>query len=320
MSYGQLSRIGLSFQNSFGAPLASSVYWLPVVSESIALAKPQIIAQGMRGIHDEGAHYEGANAAAGDLEIEAEAVPLGVMLKAWAGDPVTVTSGSLYTHTFKPRTSDFDEVSAGNPCTVHKYMGVGSADQFSDMNASTLEISVANGELLGAKISMVGGSFAQTVGLAASYDNGKHFSWDASSVTIAGAAVSELKDLTLTVDESIEASHTLNGSKYPSRCKRSGFRSVNIAGTIMFDNDTEYNAFLNQTERNLTAHFEGQTAVQSGYNEALTVIVPLGRTTEFSPQVGGAGEIEVSFSSKGVYSVTSATATAFELRNGQAAY
>jgi len=50
------------------------------------------------------------------------------------------------------------------------------------------------------------------------------------------------------------------------------------------------------------------------------MIVPLFRHTEDKPVIGAVGEIEVSFSSKGVYSANSGTALQVTLTNTKAAY
>lgn len=318
--YGQTTEVGICFQNSFGTVLTDSMYWIPFTSEEVGLDKPPLIEQDMTGIFDEGAHYEGANMIAGDINMEAHPISLGVFLKAAMGEPTTVDSGNLHAHTFKPRTADWDEKAAANPCTIQKYYGVGSADLLSDMVVGTYELNIANGEFLTFKAGWVGGTFAQQARIAPSYPTGKRWTFDQSSNSLGGSGKSEISALTVTVEENLEAMHTLNNSKFPSRVKRTGFRAVNVSGTLKFDNQDEYQEFLNQTERQLKATFTGNVEVQSGYYDTLEIDIPLARHTEFKPAAGGPGEIEVSFSSKGVYSVNSGTALAITLTNTQAAY
>ena len=321
MPYGNMSNIGISFQNSGYASLTNSVYWAEILDEDISVDKPPLVSQGMRGIYDEGAHYEGANTIGGTINMEAHPITLGAFLKAAMGAPTTVTSAAVYTHAFKPRTSEFDGRFAGHPMTIHKHLDdSGSATLFYDMVCNNIEIGVNNGELVMSKFGFVGGRYTQVAALTASYPTGKQWTWDQSSVQLGGAAISEIKQLTVVVDEAMEASGTLAGTKFPTRVKRTGFRTVTINGTMTFDDQTEYQQFLSQSERNLTAMFVGNTEIQSGYYNQLEIIVPLNRHTEYKPTVGGPGEIEVSFTSKGVYSTTSGTALQLNLRNTQAAY
>jgi len=89
---------------------------------------------------------------------------------------------------------------------------------------------------------------------------------------------------------------------------------------LIFDTQNEDQKFLDQSERSLVVHMIGLANVQSGYNELLTITVPLFRYVEFKPVAGGAEKLEVGFSGKGVYSTTSATMLQITLANTQAAY
>jgi hypothetical protein len=321
MSYGMKTNVGISFQNSYGTALATSIYWIPFLSEGFAVGKEQIVSEGMTGVFDEGINYEGTNANEGTLEVEAHPIAIGALFKAMFGAPATVTSGAYYTHTFKPRTADFDDFSAQIPVTVTKHLGdSGSAHRFYDENASKMSLSVANGELLKASFDFMGGKYSQIVAPSASYPTGKGWTWDVASVSLAGTANADVTELNLELDEALENKYTLNATKTPSRTKRSGRRTLSVGGTMIFDNQTEYQQFLSQSERNLTVHLKGLANVQSGYDEGLTLIVPLLRYTEFKPVAGGGEKLEVGFSGKGVYSTTSATALHVILANTQAAY
>jgi hypothetical protein len=188
------------------------------------------------------------------------------------------------------------------------------------MNASKMSLSVANGELLKASIEFMGGKYSQVAAPAASYPAGKGLTWDVASVALSGTANADISELNIELDDALENKHTLNNTKTPSRTKRSGRRTLAVGGTLIFDTQSEYQEFLSQSERNLTVHMKGLASVQSGYDEGLTLIVPLLRHTEFKPVAGGPGKLEVGFSGKGVYSTTSATALHITLANTQAAY
>jgi len=322
MGYGQNAKIGISFQNSYGAgqSLQDSVYWIPKLSEGINKDIPPLIEGNLRGVFDEGAHHEGLKTIAGPIECEASPIPLGVLLQCALGAPTTVTSGALYTHTFKPRTSDWSAECANIPLTIEKFVDAGSADLFYNMNATAITLSVANAEFVKASVDFVGGDHSQQSDTAEAYPTSELWSWDATSISIGGTGKPEIMDLTVVINDQLEAMGTLDGTKTPSRIKRTGFRTTEISGTLKFDNANEYQAFLDQDERELIAHYEGVTEVQSGYNESLTLAIPLFRHVDFKPAASGPGEMEVGFTSKGVYSVSSATAIQIELRNTQPAY
>lgn len=325
MSYGQKSAVGIIFQNSYGtAGSVSSIHFIPFLSETLKLNKPPLYSENMRGIFDEGDTYEGPNTVEGDIETEAQPIALGAMIKTVMEEVTVVTSGSVYTRTFKPRTSDFggdDGPTANNPVTIYTYLDTGSAMLYSDMNGSILELSLANGEFLKAKVSFVGGTFQQNASAAASFPSGKRWTWDTASVSFGGTAVDEVMNLTITLDDgALQAMHTLNNSKYPARVKRTGFRTIAISGTLKFDTQSEYQEFISQSERALVVHCQGTTQIQSGYYESITLKLPTMRYEEASPTAEGPGQIEMSITARGKYSVTSGTAYEITHVSTQTAY
>ena len=317
MPYGNSSEVGICFQDSYGTSNINSMHWIPIVDEDIALEKPNLVSQSMTGLYDEGQNYEGPNVINGTLNCEAHPIASGAIMKAMFGDPTTVASGTptVYRHTFKPRTDEFDGKSANVPFTMYKaFDDPGSATLLYDLNGGSFELSINNGELLMHKLGVVGGKFSQVAQIAASFPTGKQWTWDQTSMSLDGTATDLISSLTVTVEEPIESKHTLNNSVYPSRNKRTGFRMINISGTLTFDDQTEYQEFLAQTERKLVTTFKGE-----GVN-FFEMTIPLFRHTDFKPVIGGPGEIEISFTSKGVYSVGSGTAIEFVLVNTKAGY
>lgn len=322
MSYGVLSKLGIILQDSYGTVgNTDSIHWVPFLSEGVNLQIPPQYHENMRGVFDEGDTYEGPHIIEGDVESEVQIVPLGAMLKAMMTE-TTVTSDDLYTRTFKPHVdSDWSDKSANQPVTLYKYLDTGSAFLLSDLNLATLELGIAQSELLRVTGSFVGGSFGQTAAVSASLPTGKQLPWDVASISIADTAIDNAVDATITIDDgSLEAQHTLNNSKEPSRIKRTGFRTIAVDITLKFENQDQYQKFIDQDEQNLKLHFEGQTEVQSGYNEGLTIELPAMRYEEVGPAAEGPGEIETTFTARGKYHVGSGTALEITHYSGQESY
>lgn len=321
MSYGQDSNLGITFQNSWDSVGdVGSLHFLPFISESIGKNIPPLVSNTMRGIHDEGDSFQGPHTNDGDIEVEAQAIPLGVLLKSVLELTATVTSDGIYTHTFKPRAADWDEVSANQPVTIYKYLQTGSAMRYTNMVGNTLELKVTNGEFTKAKVGFVGGGFDQIANTAATFPVGNLWTWDAASISFGGTAVDEIEELTITLDETIEAMHTLNNTLLPSRAKRTGFRSVAVDMTLKFDNQTEFQQFIAQSERELLVTMLGDSEIQSGYNEELTIRLPKMRYEEFKPVSTGPGEISVTTKARGKYRADSATSMWLTLVNTQSVY
>lgn len=323
MSYGQDLELGMCFQNSFGTQLTNSLFFLPVLSENIELKKEQIVKSGLRNVYDDGDVREGNNMTGGDVELEAHPILIGQLLKAVLGSPSTsVVAGAVNHHLFTPSQSDFDQFASGRPFTITKNMGdTGSCQVFYNLVATNLELNIAGGELLKCKMSTIGGDWTQTAAPAATFLTDDDWTWDVTSVQISAASVVGIKDMSIKIEQPNETHHTLGqGDKYPSHIKRSGFRTVTIGGTVLFNDQAEFQKFISQSERELIFTLRGATAIQSGYFNTLEVKVPKFRYTEFPLSAGGPGQIEVGINAKGIYSTTSATAIRFSLVNTQTGY
>ena len=231
--------------------------------------------------------------------------------------------GSAYKHTFKPRTSDFDDFVANNPVTIPKYYGVGSSDLLYDLVASQLTLSFAEGEFLTAAVSFMGGNHEELSALSATYPRRQRFTWDITSVSIGDVSQPDIIDLTYTQNENLEIKHTADVSrgKWPRFVKRTGWRTVEVSGTFRFRSRDLYEDFLNQTERELIVTAQDlNSEVSSGYYSTIQLIVPTLRPTDQPLQADGPGPIDVSFTYKGVENVGSGTIAQISLINSQAAY
>lgn len=321
MSYGQDGRVAISFQNSYGTANVASLHHMEPISESVNLSIAQLTQKGLHGIYDMGGAQAGIKTVAGDLIVEAKANQLGVMLAATNAAPTTVTSSALYTHTFKPRQSDAQALCAERPFTYLKYLGdTGSAHEYYDMNANTLELSISNGEMLTSKISMVGGSFARVAAVSATYSESNPLDWSVSSVSLSGSGVTNVRALTITQDNKLATKHMVTSGSYPNRIKRTDFRSITVGGTLVFDDQTSANMFITQSEQRLAVFMKGTSLVQSGYYESLLIDIPSLRFTEHPISIGGPGEIEVGFKADAKYNVGSATAIAYTIACGKAGF
>lgn len=318
MSYGQDVTLGLSFQNSFdGVGNISSLYFLEVVDEGLSPLKEQLTRQGMKGLFDENTNQEGKNSVDTDITIEGMAVPLGVFLNAIFDRSSTAVSSNYYAHTFTPRQTDFDKFCAMRPMTGFVDLADGgSSHLYPNLAASKIEFSIANGEFLSAKLSVLGGAYSQTSSVnadSASFITGDAIDWSISSLSFAGTGQCTVSDMTISVDEKLESKYTLCTSKAPSRIKRSDKRAISINGTILFDDQTEYQKFVSQSTQQFIATF------MMG-SEMLKFDFPQMKYTEFPIGVSGPGQIEIGVTAKAEYHTGSGNAMAITLINTMSTY
>ena len=317
--YGMLGHVGISFQNSYGGSNVTSMEFFPIISESISEEIEDLVSEGMYGRFEEGPSYEGMHNIAGDIVFEAHPIYVGKALKAWNGQSSSTLVDSAYVHSFIPRAEDFDQYAAAPPMTIEIYKDAGSAFLFYDLVCNEFTVEIANGALWKVTMSVIGGKFSKAVKQTASYLPGDAYPWDATSITLGGVAVDEMSTITIKGSNALEAKHTLNGTKTPGFVKRSGYRTLEISGTVLFLSQTEYDNFTNRTQQRLLINTRGQTVAES-YTADLKIDVPQLLYTAFPTNIGGPGMIETSFTGKGKFDTTSNYLMEWTLTNTRDAY
>lgn len=319
--YGTEVELAICFQNSYGTigDLTNSGQSVAFISESINGEQPLMMSEGIRGRADRGDAFEGAKQVAGDIEVEVIPETSGYLLAACMNLTSNVQSDSKYTHTFKPRTADTMPFAPNRPITLLKKWGTGSNDRVNYYNliSTGFELSCEAGDFLKMKLPLAGGRNDNgTTSITASYPTGVPFKWDdIATFTVDGNTLNNVKSFTLTVDESIEAKHTLESGddQWPCRSVRNGFRTASLNMTMLFDNSSEYiafrgdNATVNPEEQKVVITFTQDTEVQSGYYFLFSVIIPSVEWESIDPPVSGVGVIEATLSGKIKYNAGSGT-------------
>jgi len=321
MAYGMQGHLGIGFQSSYGTAMVTSYHYFPLISESLVETVPELVSEGMRSRLDEGNNFVGFKEIAGDIVIEAHPILLGKLVKAWCHitSYVPTAVASHYTHEFMPAPVDFDAMAAVPPMTLEIYRDAGSAHQYYDCLLNTLTLEIAHGAIVKATAGIIGGNAGKVVKTAPTYLTGSEWTWDQASIQIGGVAVDEASTMTITLTNNLAAKGTLNGTKYANRIKRDGYRTVEIAGTMLFIDDTEFDLYRAQTKQAFVVNVAGQ-ACSSGYNTAILIDMPEVIYTAFPPNIAGPGQIEAAFTGKAKYCVGSATAVKFTLTNTLATY
>lgn len=322
MAYGQEGHIGISFQQSMGTAYVSSVDYFSFISESLTEKIEDLISESLSARLDEPDAYEGMHGIEGDIVMEVHPATVGKLLKAWCGQSsMTGYSGSCYTHQFIPRASDWeDERAALQPMTIEIYRDTGSAYQYFDCLANQLTLEIAQGSLFKCTLGVIGAQFAWMDKSTPSYDSGSFFSWDVVSVSLGGSGIDYVADLSIVCNNNLEGKAYLDLKKYPSRILRTGFRTVEISGTMLLVGDTEARNYANRTLQELIITATDPATVMDGHN-TFKIDIPKMRYTAFPANIGGTGLIEVGFSAKATYDTASWDATVFfTMVNTKAAY
>ena len=315
MSYGAQIKFGLARQSAGGTAVtaAGSFHGFALLSESVGLEKDELVSQNLVGRFEQGAVYSGISKVAGTIEFEVTPRNLHTALAAGVNwSPASVTSASIRTLTFLPNTADYDSTYVKAPWTIYKqFTDAASAESFYDCQAGQLELTVGQGQLLKGKLTISGGARSTNgVGslsvLPDASDVGVLFPWNVTSISYGGAALASASELTITLNENVDALYTVNGTLSPFKFTRTGFREVTVNGNFYFNDRTMLNNFAAETQARLLVTIQNtRSAVQSGYFNTLTIDVPQLKITAFKPSVSGPGEVSVPFTGRAVLDPTS---------------
>lgn len=314
MAYGMNGHCGISFQDSFGTSNVDSFHYYPIISESITESIPPLLDESMRGRFEEGESYEGAHEIGGDIVTNIHPLLFGKLLAAWCGQSSASPVGSgCISHNYIPKTSDFDSLAATPPCTIEIYRDAGSAFQYYDMCLDTLSVEFAHGAMIKNTASWVGGKFEKVAKTSPTYLAGSSFTWDVTSISWGGNAIDEYENLTVTFANALEARGMLDGTKWANRIKRSGYRTITVAGTLLFTNQTEVDLWRAQTKQRLVI----TAAVDSN---SIEFDIPSVRYDEHPVNIGGMGMISVGFAATAKYNSGSGTIFEGTIVNSQETY
>lgn len=317
--YGMQGHLGMALQESFGTAITASFHYFPIISESLNEVIEPLTKEQLKGRFEDGGVVEGMHTIEGEIVHEAHPILIGKIFHAWCGQSSPTLSTSHYTHVFKPRDQDYQADCAVPPHTFEVYRDAGSAHQYYDCCVDGFSVEIANGALVRSTMTVVGGQFTKVAKTSPSYLTGSEYTWDQTSISIGGTAVDNLSELTITGANALSARHYLDGGKVPGKIKRDGFRMIEVAGTMVFENDTDFDRFRNQTEARLVVTLTGQEC-NSGVNCSVEFDIPSFRYNTFPVNIGGPGMIEVGFDGRAIYNEGSGTMIEITVVNTLAQY
>jgi hypothetical protein len=310
--YGMKGHVMFAFQESFNTSNVASLQALAITEESVTLTKEQVIEQGMYARFAESPYYNGATTVEGDVTIEASPSALDYFFKAALRTNVTTVADvtSVVTHEYKTTTADFDELCAGDPLTLEIHRDVGSAAVYYNLCGNTFTLNVANGELLTATLGVLGGEMTRQAASSPTFPDAFPFKWDQSSITIDGASVKDIQDMTITLNNNLENRWTLQQSATPYKVKRTSWQTIEIAGTFIFQAHSYWNAYLTQGYHSLICNWASTQTPN-----ALKMDFPRIKFKSFEPNMSGPGIVEAPFTAQGLFLPSSNTAIHVTMTN-----
>lgn len=310
MPYGAQIKFGIGRQVTAGSWVTApgSFHHVPLVSHDIGFEKEEVISQNLAGRFEQGASFDGIASVRGTVEFEPLPKSIGAVLMSVIGRAQSaVVSGTLSTLGFLPRTADFNSLLVNEPITVYaQFADANSGELFYDCQFGQAEFTFAQGQLARSRATVVGGVRLST-GIGSlnlpldTGELGQGWLWDVCSISFGGAAIQNISEITVSLNEGISPIHTLNGTLTPYKYGRESFREVTVNGTMLFDSRSLFNDFIAGTQRQLLITARNtRTAIQSGYYPLLILDVPQLKLTAVKPSVQGPGEVSIPFTGRGV--------------------
>lgn len=321
MSYGAQLKFGLARQSAGGTAVTAvgSFFPLAPVNEGINLEKEELISENLSGRFEQGAVYDGVSNVRGTIELEVTPSNLIPLLMAVVNyQPTTVSSGSVRTMTWFPNTQDFSSILVKAPITLYKqFTDAASADQFYDCQFSQLDLVFGQGQFVRCRTTVAGGTRAASgVGsmaitpVAGTLE--ELFPWNVASASLGSNPLREATEITVSLNENVDALYSINGTLAPYKFTRTGFREVTVNGTAYLTSREMMDLYAagTMTSLSITA-VNTRTAIQSGYYNSITVDVPRLKFTSVQQSASGPGEVAMQFSGRGVVAPSSGYAIKF---------
>ena len=311
--YGAKGHVGLAKEVTWGTPVAATDYFA-IISESLIHEIEQVMEQEIRGVMDEPPQYEGLNSVRGDIVCLARPAGIGFLLRSCLGAPVTTGAAAPYTHTFDT-ANDFADECALPPYTFEVNRNVNQAWQFAGcvVNELTFELGVTQ-KLLKVTAGIMGKQVALIAATAPTLEAADPFKWLQAAVLINAVAINDIENLRIKISNNLEFVEAMNGTKYPARIQRNGYRTVDLDLTFGVYNTTEYTRFTGQgeTAASITITQDVNNELKFNISKLRYVGMPLG--------MSGPGRQTVAITAKAKYDATLGGAIEAVLKNSKATY
>jgi hypothetical protein len=292
------SQLGIATETTFNNSVTVARFY-EFTSENLAYQKKTQVGMGLRAggqLPRAQRRVVTTSEVNGDITLDLPTRGLGLLLSHSLGSvpsPTTVSTG-VYSYSFT--LGDVYGRSFTAQVGVPQYGGTVTPKTVSGAKVSSFELAVSNAGLATGKFNVDGASFTTGVSLAtASYSASTNiFHFGQGAVTVDGSAVANVKDFTITVDNSLKNDrYNLGASGVKSEQLINGFRKITGKLTAEFTDTVLLNKFLSDSSAALVLTFTGAT-IASTYKETLSITLPSVKFNTDTPNVAGPEVIDLS--------------------------
>jgi hypothetical protein len=332
MPSGTGGQIGLTRSDSLYLSVQSVDAWSNFVSESIEHTLNELEEGSITGNKDAPPSHKGIDFGQGDVTIEPDPNALGHWMRGVFGQSsgtVLTDAGSIgtnssdfgavgvYQHQFLPIQAATDAKNFLPAYTMMVYKDTGSAFFFQGAQIHGVEFQYVAGQLVTATFNVMARTidrFERTAGIQglAKVTGSKPWVWDMVSMELSSGQTGldnlvdnqNFESINLNMNIPLEGVVLLDGSKNYAEFQVNEFRRININGTLSFQSQDEYGAFIayeNRSMRITTAHTSSASLIgnpDSAYYPTLQLDVPQFKFLSWSTPIGGPNRLQTSFTGK----------------------
>lgn len=293
------SQLGIATETTFNTPVTVARFY-EFTNESLNYNKNVVVGLGLRAggqLPRSQRRVVTTSDVTGEINMDLPTRGLGLMLAHSMGSfpsATTITTG-VYSYTFT--LGDVAGKSFTTQVGVPQYGGTVTPKTMGGCKVSNFELAVSNAGLATGKFAIDAASMTTSTALAtASYSASTGlFNFAQGAITVDGTPVANIKDFSLTVDNTLKNDrYNLGNSGIKSEQIINGFRKVTGKITAEFTDTVLLAKYLSDAETALALTFTGNT-ISGSYKDTLSITISAVKLDGEVPQVAGPEVIDVNF-------------------------
>jgi hypothetical protein len=294
------SQLGIAAETTFNTSVTVTRFY-EFTSENISYNKKTAVGMGLRAggqLPRSQRRVVTTFDAGGDIMLDLPTKGLGLLLSHAMGSAPTAVTTTTGVYSYSFTLGDVYGRSMTAQVGVPQYGGTVTPKTVSGAKIQSFELAVATGGIATGKFTLDAASLTTGTALAtASYTAATNlFHFAQGAITLDGASIANVKDFTLTVDNTLKQDrYNLGASGAKAEQVINGFRKVSGKLTAEFTDTTLFAKFYADSNAALVLTFTG-AVIAGGQNEKLVITLPVVKFDADTPNVPGPGVIDLAMS------------------------
>lgn len=315
---GYLGFFGLAKETTWGTAVAATDY-VELLSDNLSTSIDRFPTRNIFGGFYDPDDYAGARRSAGAIAHAGHPVSIGHLLKAAFTNisQTVILSGYLWNLNFTGIKSEFADGVPRQPYTLEVNRNISSGShRYAGALLNRLTMALAPNQDLRCTAEWLAKTRSVIDATVPSFPGSSTdpFTFETSSVQLAGAANTRLEAFQMVVDNQLEGILALNNTNEIARIRSQGPQLIRVSGTLDFADNLQELDFINQTERSLIITL---TRAQSF---AMHLEFPRFVYNTFPVGVPGRGRLTVGFDGQARYLASSLAAVRVQLTSTKSNY